>query len=330
MRVAVVILNWNGVGFLQKFLPTVVERTPREIGKVIVADNGSTDGSVEWVTGMYSEKEVGTVVLDRNYGFTGGYNRALESLAKDGYEFYLLLNSDIEVTSRWLEKLLAFMDSHPRCGACAPKILSYDRREYFEHAGAAGGYMDRFYFPYCRGRVLSRIERDRGQYDEPAQVFWASGAALMVRSALWHQFSGLEESFFAHMEEIDFCWRLQRGGWQIWAATEAVVYHVGGGTLPNNSPRKLYFNFRNNLLMMHRNLPRGCTRAWVMTVRKAMDWAIAAIYLLTGRWSFFKSVVQAHRDYRKMRGAMLRGESVCSVPRPSGFLPLLALRAPKE
>ncbi len=330
MRVAVVILNWNGVGFLQKFLPTVVERTPRELGKVIVADNGSVDGSMEWVMKRYSSEEVGTILLDRNYGFTGGYNRALESIREDGYEFYLLLNSDIEVGEGWLGNLLSFMDSHPKCGACAPKILSYDRPEWFEHAGAAGGYVDRFYFPYCRGRVLDRIERDHGQYDEPVQVFWASGAAMLVRSALWHEFGGLEESFFAHMEEIDFCWRLQRGGWQIWAATGAAVYHVGCGTLPNNSPRKLYFNFRNNLLMMHRNLPRGCTRTRVMLVRKTMDWAIAAIYLLTGKFAFFKAVVQAHRDYRKMRGTLCAGETVCDVPRSREFLPLLALRTPEE
>ncbi len=330
MRTAVVILNWNGVGFLQKFLPIVVERTPRELGKVIVADNGSTDGSVEWVKGRYSSEEVGIVLLDKNYGFTGGYNRAFEAVKDDGYEFYLLLNSDIEVTEGWLDKLSAFMDSHPRCGACAPKILSYDRPEYFEHAGAAGGYVDKFCFPYCRGRVLSSIERDRGQYNEPAQVFWASGAAMLIRSELWHEYGGLEECFFAHMEEIDLCWRLQRGGWQIWAATDAAVYHVGGGTLPNNSPRKLYFNFRNNLLMMYRNLPAGFTKCWVMTVRKSLDCAIAAVYLMTGKWSFYKAVVQAHRDYRKMRVGLKSGVDVVRVHRSKEFLPILALRAPKE
>ncbi len=330
MRTAVTILNWNGKGFLQKFLPPLLERTPKELGSIIVADNGSTDGSVQWLEETYSSGNVEVLVFDKNYGFTGGYNRAFEALKDRGFEYYLLLNSDIEVTEGWLDRLLEFMDSHPKCGACAPKILSYDRKDYFEHAGAAGGFVDRFYFPYCRGRVLGSIERDRGQYDEPCQVFWASGAALLVRSAVWHEFGGLDESFFAHMEEIDFCWRIQRAGWQVWAATGSAVYHVGGGTLPNNSPRKLYLNFRNNLLMMHKNLPRGCTRRWVMTVRKTLDWAIAGVYLVTGKRSFFRAVVEAHRDYRRMRGEIKVDESQVIVPRSKEFLPILALKARKD
>ncbi len=330
MRTAVTILNWNGKGFLQKFLPPLLERTPKELGSIIVADNGSTDGSVQWLEETYSSGNVEVLVFDKNYGFTGGYNRAFEALKDRGFEYYLLLNSDIEVTEGWLDRLLEFMDSHPKCGACAPKILSYDRKDYFEHAGAAGGFVDRFYFPYCRGRVLGSIERDRGQYDEPCQVFWASGAALLVRSAVWHEFGGLDESFFAHMEEIDFCWRIQRAGWQVWAAMGSAVYHVGGGTLPNNSPRKLYLNFRNNLLMMHKNLPRGCTRRWVMTVRKILDWVIAGVYLVTGKWTFFRAVVEAHRDYRRMRGEIKVDESQVIVPRSKEFLPILALKARKD
>ncbi len=330
MRTAVVILNWNGRDFLEKFLPILLDRTPKDTSLIVVADNGSTDGSVQWMEEHYSAEEVEILQFDRNYGFTGGYNRAFEALNDRGLEYYLLLNSDIEVTAGWLDRLLEFMDSRPECGACAPKILSYDRKDYFEHAGAAGGFVDRFYFPYCRGRVLGAIERDNGQYDEPCQVFWASGAALLVRSEVWHRFGGLDESFFAHMEEIDFCWRIQRAGWQVWAVTTSAVYHVGGGTLPNNSPRKLYLNFRNNLLMMHKNLPRGCTRAWVMTVRKTLDWAIAGVYLMTGRWEFFRSVVSAHRDYRKMKNDLVISETQVVVPRPKEFLLMLALRAKKD
>ena len=236
---AVVILNWNGMDFMRKFIPLILSRTDFSDGSALyVADNGSQDGSVEWVRETWPGGEVRLVCMDRNYGFTGGYNRAFAEIERSGaqFDYYLLLNSDIEVTDGWLGELEHFMDSHPRCGACAPKILSYDRRTMFEHAGACGGFVDRWYFPYCRGRILSKVEEDRGQYDTPCRVFWASGAALMVRSGLWKQSGGLDESFFAHMEEIDLCWRAQLAGWEIWAVPSSIVYHVGGGTLPNNSP----------------------------------------------------------------------------------------------
>ena len=314
-RTAVVILNWNGKAYLEKFIPSVLEHMPP--GDVLyVADNGSEDGSVELLRRRWPEK-VRLVLLDRNYGFTGGYNRALEQIsneAEEAFDYYLLLNSDIEVTPGWLSELEAFMDAMPRCAVCAPKILSYDMRGWFEHAGASGGFVDRWYFPYCRGRILATVEEDKGQYDTPCRVFWASGAACMVRSGVWKELGGLDESFFAHMEEIDLCWRAMLSGWEIWVDPASAVYHVGGGTLPNNSPRKLYLNFRNNLLMMHKNLPSG-SRARIIFTRMCVDGAIACVYLLTGKISFFKSVFRAHRDFRRMRKELKTTPSAAPVPR---------------
>lgn len=316
MSTAVVILNWNGRNYLEKFLPGVLGRIP-DTAVLYVADNGSEDGSVEWVRDRWPDRQVRLICFDRNYGFTGGYNRAFSAIRDSGAEFdyYLLLNSDIEVTDGWLDELEDFMDRHPRCAACAPKILGYDRRNCFEHAGACGGYMDRWYFPYCRGRILSEVETDRGQYDSPCRVFWASGAALMIRSGVWHALGGLDDSFFAHMEEIDLCWRAMLSGWEIWVDPASHVFHVGGGTLPNNSPRKLYFNFRNNLLMMYKNLPRRSAGRIIFS-RMCIDGMIAAVYLLTGKWDFFRSVTRAHRDFRKMRRDVERTGSACPVPRP--------------
>jgi len=325
---AVVILNWNGKAFMQKFIPFILSRTDFSGGSALyVADNGSQDGSVEWLRATWPDGEVRLIRLDRNYGFTGGYNRAFAEIERSGerFDYYLLLNSDIEVTDGWLGELERFMDSRPRCGACAPKILSYDSRTRFEHAGACGGYVDRWYFPYCRGRILSKVEEDRGQYDTPCRVFWASGAALMVRSELWRQAGGLDEAFFAHMEEIDFCWRAMLSGWEIWVDPAAVVYHVGGGTLPNNSPRKLYLNFRNNLLMMYKNLP-DAGRSRIVFSRMCIDGLIGCVYLLTGRLKFFKAVLKAHRDFRSMRSSTVRTLASCPVPRPRVTMAALALK----
>lgn len=324
-RTAVVILNWNGKAFLEQFIPSVLDCMPPD-DVLYVADNGSQDGSVELLREKWPS-QVRLILLDRNYGFTGGYNRALAHLEADPserYDYYLLLNSDIEVTPGWLTELEAFMDSRPRCAVCAPKILSYSRRGWFEHAGASGGFVDRWYFPYCRGRILDRIEEDRGQYDTPCRVFWASGAACMVRSEVWRELGGLEESFFAHMEEIDLCWRAMLAGWEVWVDPRSVVYHVGGGTLPNNSPGKLYLNFRNNLLMMYRNLPRR-SRSRIILARMCLDGAIACVYLLTGKFSFFRSVVRAHGDYRRMRSRMAVSAQGCGVPRPKVSIIQLAL-----
>ena len=293
MKVAVVILTWNGQGFLEKFLPSLFNSLP-SYAELIVADNASTDGSKEAV----NNEKIQWIQLDKNYGFTGGYNRAFEKL--DGYKYYVLLNSDIEITEGWLETLTDFMEKHPEVSACQPKILSYANKDHFEYAGAAGGFIDRWGFPLCRGRILSCIEEDKGQYDSPIQCFWASGACMVVRSDVWHRLGGLDEEFFAHMEEIDFCWRASLAGGQIWCVPQSKVYHVGGGTLPNNSPRKLYFNYRNNLLMLWKNLPAKHKNGKIF-LRKCIDGLSAVCYIFQGRFSYFKSVIKAHRDYRKLK-----------------------------
>lgn len=316
-KTAVVILNWNGKSFLEKFLPYLISFTPREAGTIFVADNGSTDGSCEMLYDWFAQVPV--IKLDKNYGFTGGYNRVFEEIYSNWstwgrFDYYLLLNSDVEVTSGWLETLLDFMESHPKAGVCSPKVRSFYRREYFEHAGACGGMIDKYGFPYCRGRVLNRVEKDNGQYDEPAEVFWASGTSFMVRVDLWRRLGGLDGTFFAHMEEIDFCWRAKLLGWQVWVVPQSVIYHVGGGTLPNDSPNKLYFNFRNNLLMLYKNLP-GSSRRRIIFIRKCIDGAAATVYLFKGKLKYFRAVLRAHRDYRKMKPTAIRSQSLVPVPR---------------
>lgn len=265
MKTAIVILNWNGRKFLEDFLPGLIASVGQpalgEGGKdsrggdldnqVIVADNASTDGSLNYLKDCFPN--VKTIALDRNYGFTGGYNRALKQVDA---EYYILINSDVEVEDGWLQPLLDCMEYHPECGICSPKLRSYHHKEKFEYAGAAGGYLDRYCFPFCRGRVMDLTEEDKGQYDSPTEVLWSSGACLMIRSELYHALNGLDERFFAHMEEIDLCWRARLDGYKVYTVPRSVVYHIGGGTLPNNSERKLFFNYRNNLLMMSKNLPQ--------------------------------------------------------------------------
>ena len=294
MDVAVVILNWNGRALMERFVPVLLDNIPKENCFVVVADNASTDDSLPWLQANYPQVEV--IALDQNYGFAGGYNRALKMVEAD---YYVLLNSDVEVSPGWLETLVDFMEDNPDVGVCQPKIRSVARRDCFEYAGAAGGYIDRYGYPFCRGRILSNIEKDNGQYDEPDQCFWASGACMMVRSDLYHYLGGLDELFRAHMEEIDFCWRAKLAGHQVWAVPRAVVYHVGGGSLDASSPRKLYLNYRNSLLMLQKNLPVH-ERGKVMAARKFMDFCASLVYLFTGRWSYFKAVWQAKRDFRRL------------------------------
>ena len=254
MKTAVVILNWNGKDFLRTFLPGLVDSVRDMDAEVIVADNASEDGSTDWLREEMPELKL--LCFDRNYGFTGGYNRAFRELEEYGPEYFVLINSDIEVGPDWLFPLQEWMDLHEDCAACAPKLHSWQegRRSYFEYAGAAGGWLDHYGYPFCRGRVMSRLEEDQGQYDDPADVLWATGACLMVRSSVWKKLGGLDERFFAHMEEIDFCWRARLDGWRVNVVPRSVVYHVGGGTLPQDSPFKLYLNYRNNLLMLGNNL----------------------------------------------------------------------------
>ncbi len=299
MKTAVVILNWNTKDFLEKFLPPLIESTEGLDAEVIVADSASTDASME----MMSEKfpQIRQIRLEKNYGFTGGYNR---SLALVEAEYYVLINSDIEVPKNWLSPLVEWMDTHPECGACGPKLHSWYDRDMFEYAGAAGGYLDRYGYPFCRGRVMSKIEKDTGQYDTPANVLWVSGACLMVRSSLWNSLGGLDDRFFAHMEEIDLCWRIQLSGFKVTVVPSSVVYHIGGGTLPKKSPYKLFLNYRNNLLMLENNLPktigRKRARRRILT-RMILDGMSGIVYLITGKWESFKAVVKAHREYRKLR-----------------------------
>jgi hypothetical protein len=308
MKVAVVILNYNTRDYLKQFLPGLVASCEGLDAGVYVADNASTDGSVELMKEHFPE--VPLIGLEQNYGFTGGYNRALAQIEAD---YYVLINSDIEVPKDWLRPLVEWMDSHPDCGACGPKLLSYAQRDTFEYAGAAGGLIDRYGYPFCRGRIMQKVEKDEGQYNQPASVLWCSGACLMVRASVWKALGGLDERFFAHMEEIDLCWRMQLRGWTVNVVPASYVYHIGGGTLPNESPFKLRLNFRNNLLLLENNLPstlqsRFRTRVRIFQ-RMCLDGLSALVYLFTGRWESFRSVVQAHREYRRLRrpGELLRG-----------------------
>lgn len=322
MKTAVVILNWNTEGFLREFLPGLLHSVTKvEEAEVVVADNASTDGSMRIMKELFPE--VCTLQFDRNLGFTGGYNKAYAELSgkEDAPEYFLLINSDIEVSEDWLAPLVEWMDAHPDCGACAPKLHSWQERKKFEYAGAAGGYIDRFGYPFCRGRVLKRIETDKGQYDTPAYVFWATGACLMVRSSVYGKMGGLDDRFFAHMEEIDMCWRMQLEGWKVTVVPESTVYHVGGGTLPATSPFKLFLNYRNNLLMLSNNLAktyalgllhkghdietaaiRGMKKAGRMIrTRMVLDYMSAGVYLLTLKTECFRSVIRAHKEYGKLR-----------------------------
>lgn len=249
-EVAVVILNWNGEELLKKFLPSLVEFTDPALAGIWVADNGSTDTSVEMLRNDFPGIKV--IALDRNHGFAGGYNLALEQIDA---AYFVLLNSDVEVTENWLEPLHAMMTGDPGTGACMPKILSWHHRDTFEHAGAAGGFLDRFGYPFCRGRIFNSLEKDTGQYDHDSKIFWASGACLMVRSDLYRRSGGLDTYFFAHMEEIDLCWRIKNMGFAVRYCHASRVYHIGGATLPKNDHKKTYLNFRNNLILLYKNLP---------------------------------------------------------------------------
>lgn len=293
--VAVIILNWNGEKLLREFLPSVVANTDTSIADVIVADNGSTDGSRELLRKEFPQVKL--LEFDENLGFAGGYNRALR---ETGYRYTLLLNSDVETPAGWLTPLHDFMEAHPDAAACQPKILSYKQKEKFEYAGAAGGFIDRNGYPYCRGRIFDTVEDDNGQYDIPVEVFWATGAALMVRTDLYEKAGGLDERFFAHMEEIDLCWRLLLMGHTLWCVPASHVYHLGGGSLPAANPRKTYLNFRNNLLLLHKNLPAANLRGALLR-RRLLDTVAWAKFILTLDLPNASAILRAHRDFRRMR-----------------------------
>jgi hypothetical protein len=292
-KTAIVILNYNGIGFLKKFLGTVVKYSVSGETIVYVADNCSTDGSVEWVENNFSEVKL--IKLDKNYGFAGGYNLALEVIDA---KYYVLLNSDIEVTVNWLEPLVSFMDSNPDVASCQPKILSYDRKDEFEHAGAAGCFIDKYGYPFCRGRILNKVEKDTGQYDTQINIFWSSGACMIVRSEAWKKCGGFDADFFAHMEEIDLCWRFQKAGYRVSYIPVSVIYHVGGGTLAYSSPFKTYLNFRNSLFVLYKNLPDKRFNT-LMFIRKLLDGLAAIFFLLKGSPESVRAVWKAHMDYYK-------------------------------
>ena len=295
MKIAVVILNWNGRDMLRRFLPYVISRSTVPGARVYVADNGSTDGSLE----MLAEEFAGVPVirLDTNYGFAEGYNRALAQVEA---EYVVLLNSDVEPGERWLEPMVAYMDAHPEVAACQPKLLSYSDRGRFEYAGACGGFIDGYGYPFCRGRVMSTVEPDEGQYDDPAPVCWASGAALFIRLTDYREVGGLDGRFFAHMEEVDLCWRLGARGRKLMCIPQSVIYHVGGATLNRENPQKTFLNFRNNLLTLYKNLPDNELRR-VMLVRGVLDVVAALSFLLKGEWRSAKAVFRARREFRRLR-----------------------------
>jgi len=295
-RLGVIILNWNGKELLERFVPTASRHTVCGTVDLIVADNGSTDGSVEWLKANHPEVRV--IELDCNYGFAGGYNRAI---AAADYEYVTLLNSDVEVTEGWWQPLLSFLEEHPDVGAVQPKIMSWRDKTSFEYAGAAGGYLDSLGYPYCRGRLFDVVEKDMGQYDGPAvDVAWASGACLTVPRELYLRVGGLDPKFFAHMEEIDLCCRIHNAGYRVCAISDAMVYHVGGASLSQGNPQKTYLNFRNNLLLLHKNLPRGRGRR-VLFMRRLADTLAFGMFLLKGDMANARAVLRAHSDFRKMR-----------------------------
>ena len=293
MKCSVIILNWNGAEMLRRYLPSVVEHTMDEGCEVIVADNGSTDESMAVMAREFPS--VKTIILDKNYGFAEGYNRAIEQVES---EYVVLLNSDVEVTVHWLTPLLAYLDAHPEVAAVQPKIRSDRKREFFEHAGAAGGYLDPLGYPYCRGRRFGKVEKDHGQYDSVATIDWTSGACMCVRTKVYKESGGLDASFFAHMEEIDLCWRMRNQGWLLACVPDSTVFHLGGGSLSYDNPRKTYLNFRNNLLMIYKN---SRCRWGILTIRFFLDYAAAMMFLVTGKTGSAKAVIEARRDYKQIR-----------------------------
>ena len=313
--VRVVILNWNGRGTLERFLPSVVASLPAW-ADVVVADNGSTDDSCAFVERTFPS--VRLLRLERNYGFAGGYNRALEQLEGD---YFVLLNSDVETPAGWLEPLIGTLERHPETAAVAPKLRSVADPARFEYAGAAGGYIDWLGYPFCRGRVLKRIERDEGQYDDEREVFWVSGAAFCCRASAFREAGGFDEAFFAHMEEIDLCWRLQLRGWTLRIVPRSTVYHLGGATLAVDSPHKIYLNHRNNLRMLYKCAAPG-QRFAAAVLRPLLDALAALSYLAQGHGRAFLAVFRAWGDFLKAHPALRterRAVQAGAVKRPAGI-----------
>lgn len=291
-KVAIVILNWNGQKMLAKYLPNVIEYS-RQDAEIWVADNSSSDGSMHLLETQFPQ--VKTIVLEQNFGFAEGYNRALKQIDAT---YYVLLNSDVEVSHHWLTPLIEFMDSHQQVAACQPKLLAEYDKDSFEYAGACGGFLDKYGYPFCRGRIFDTVERDNGQYDYQQEILWATGACMMIRSKDYWIAGGLDGRFFAHNEEIDLCWRLRLMGRKIYCIPESEVYHVGGGTLPKSNPMKTYLNFRNNLTMLYKNLS-DTELAHVMRMRRFLDYLAAFETLVLNRnWGDFKAIFKARRAFK--------------------------------
>ncbi|MBP3944334.1 glycosyltransferase family 2 protein [Sphingobacteriaceae bacterium WQ 2009] len=291
-KVAVVILNWNGRFFLEKFLPSVYNSSYPNI-EFIVGDNASTDDSIDFIKKNYPQITI--LENDQNYGFAGGYNHILSRVEAD---YYVLLNSDVEVKPNWIEPVIALLESDSTLVAAQPKILAYHRKTHFEHAGAAGGYIDRFGYPFCRGRLMQHVEEDLGQYNDVQEIFWATGAALFIKAKAWQEAKGFDEDFFAHMEEIDLCWRLQKLGYRIAYCPDSTVYHVGGGTLNTSNPKKTYLNFRNNLFMLQKNLPLG-QAILTIGIRFWLDLLALIVFLTQGKFKDAWAVSRAHQHFFK-------------------------------
>lgn len=297
--VAVIILNWNGAELLRRYLPSVVANTNPTLADIIVADNGSTDDSASILANEFPG--VKALLLDKNYGFAEGYNRAIAAYAD--YRYTVLLNSDVRTPEQWLDPLVEYLENHPDVGAVQPKLLKdrQDGRQVFEYAGAAGGYLDRHGYPYCRGRIFESIEDDNGQYDNiTPSIFWASGACIAVRTELYRKAGGLDADFFAHMEEIDLCWRIRLLGYDLKMIPQSRVYHLGGASLPQGNPKKTYLNFRNNLLLLHKNLPEKEGRR-LLVIRRLMDTLAFGMALCKLHLGDAKAIIRAHRDFRRMR-----------------------------
>jgi len=290
--VAIVILNWNGRKYLEQFLPSVMASTYAN-KKIIVADNASSDDSVAFLKAQYPQIEI--LINHSNEGFAKGYNTALKQVSSD---YYVLLNSDVEVTSNWIQPIIDLMESDDKIVACQPKLLAFNDKTQFEYAGGSGGWIDTFGYPFLRGRIFDICETDNGQYDTVQQCFWASGAALFVKAKVYHELGGLDEYFFAHQEEIDLCWRMQLAGYKVYVQPASVVYHVGGGTLPRGNSKKTYLNFRNNLIMLAKNFTL-LAALWKIPVRLGLDFIAALKGLISGDTGYFAAIFKAHMHFFK-------------------------------
>jgi len=291
-KVAIVILNWNGKKYLEKFLPSV-KLYSEAYAEIIVADNGSSDDSVSFLKNNYPGIRI--IQFPQNFGFAKGYNEALKLVQS---EYYLLLNSDVEVQADWLQPMINLLETNASIAACQPKILSYNNKNYFEYAGAAGGWLDQYGYPFAKGRIFDICEEDHGQYDQSEPIFWASGAALFIRSSVFHAMKGFDEYFFAHQEEIDLCWRIQLAGNKIYSCPSSVVYHIGGGTLPRGNSLKTFLNFRNNRIMLSKNLPLR-KKIWIIPIRYLLDGISAWKGLLTGDGGYFIAILRSQVAFIK-------------------------------